>query len=167
MRTYNPITTRMAMLAGAHPVNVVVAEVPQAFASGIINSMFTSAQTGVDTSAWDYSKYFTDIGGMRNRTVIIINTASYNSLSEKTKDVIVRAAQKASVIALDEARKAEVEASNFLRLRGMLTPTPSPELMQDLRGIGTQLAGEWVQRAGPEGATFMARYRELQRTRVN
>jgi len=60
-RSYNVLTTRMAELMGAAPVTVQVAEIPQAFATGVIAAMFTSAQTGVDTAAWDYARVFTDV----------------------------------------------------------------------------------------------------------
>lgn len=167
MRIYNPVTNRMATLAGATPVNIVASEMPQAFLANIINAMFTSAQTGVDFAAWDYAKYFTDVGGMRNRAVVIVNSNALNSLTPEVRKVVLEAAARANARGFQEARKIEVSSVEVLRARGLQTPTASPELMQGLRGIGTQLAGEWVQRAGPEGATFMARYRELQRTRVN
>jgi TRAP-type transport system periplasmic protein len=53
-RAYNNVTARMAELMGATPVTVQAAEVSQAFATNVIQSMFTSAQTGVSVSAWDY-----------------------------------------------------------------------------------------------------------------
>ena len=58
-RTFNAMTTRFAVLVGANPVLVQQAELAQAFATGIATAMVTSAQTGVDTSAWDYAKVFT------------------------------------------------------------------------------------------------------------
>lgn len=167
MRIYNPVTNRMATLAGATPVNIVASEMPQAFLANIINAMFTSAQTGVDFAAWDYAKYFTDVGGMRNRAVVIVNSNALNSLTPDVRRVVLDAAARANARGFEEARRIETSSVQVLRSRGLQTPTASPELMQGLRGIGTQLAGEWVQKAGPEGAAFMARYRELQRTRVN
>lgn len=166
LRIYNPVTNRMAALAGARPVNIVAAEIPQAFASGIIDSMFTSAQTGVDFSAWDFSRVFTDVGGMRNRAVVIVNTAALNALPANVRASVLEAARVAQATGFEEARKVEVSSVEVLRSRSIQTPTPSPELMQGLRAIGTQLAGEWVVRAGPEGAALMARYREIQTTRV-
>ena len=65
LRAYNALTSRFAELMGAVPVTVQAAEVAQAFATNVISAMLTSAQTGVDTSAWDYARVFTDVGGMR------------------------------------------------------------------------------------------------------
>ena len=55
-RAYNNITMRMAELMGATPVTVQAAEVSQAFATNMIQSMFTSAQTGVNFTAWDFTR---------------------------------------------------------------------------------------------------------------
>ena len=166
LRIYNPVTSRMATLAGARPVNIVAGEIPQAFASGIINAMFTSAQTGVDFNAWDFTKIFTEVGGMRNRAVVIANTAALNSLPVNTRTAILEASKKANEKGFVEARKIEVTSLQALRSKGIQTPTPTAELMRGLRDIGTQLAGEWVARTGQEGSALMARYRELQRNRA-
>src|SRR6478609_4085972 len=53
-RAYNNVTGRMAELMGATPVTVQLAEVSQAFATNVITSMFTSAQSGVNVTAWDF-----------------------------------------------------------------------------------------------------------------
>ena len=95
-RTYNVLTTRMAELLGAAPVTVQVAEISQAFATGVIAAMFTSAQTGVDTSAWDYARYFTDVGGMRARNVILVNARAFRGLDEATRAAVTQAAGRAA-----------------------------------------------------------------------
>lgn len=167
LRIYNPVTNRMAALAGSMPVNIVAAEMPQAFAANIINAMFTSAQTGVDFAAWDYARIYTDVGGMRNRAIVIANKNALNSLSPEVRSVVMAAAERANSRGFDAARQVEVTSVEALRARGLQTPAASPELMRGLRDIGTQLTGEWTVRAGAEGAEFMARYRQLQTTRVN
>lgn len=162
-RVYNRITVRMATLAGTRPVNLCCnpAEVSLAFASGMIESMFTSAQSGVDSQIWDYVKYFTDVGGMRNRSVIAANTDAFNRLPNDIKQVVQRAASVANAKGFEAGARAEVDMAETLRRNG-ITVYPAPtKLMEELREIGTQLAGEWVVRAGPEGGALMARYREL------
>ena len=56
MRTFNALTNRFATLCGATPTLVQQAEVPQAFATGVVNAMVTSAATGVDVQAWDFCR---------------------------------------------------------------------------------------------------------------
>ena len=45
MRAYNSQTSRLAGLMGTIPTTVQATEIPQAFSTGIIDAMFTSAQT--------------------------------------------------------------------------------------------------------------------------
>lgn len=167
-RVYNRMTVRMATLAGTRPVNICCnpAETSLAFASGMAEAMFTSAQSGVDSQAWDYVKYFTDVGGMRNRTLIVANTAAYNRLSADIKRVIARAGENANRRGFEVSKQVEVETVETLRSRGIQTYTASERLMSELRDIGAQLATEWLASAGPEGPVFMARYQELLRSRV-
>ena len=52
MRTYNRTTVRIAEMTGATPVDVPMADVARALADGRINTMITSAVTGVDNKVW-------------------------------------------------------------------------------------------------------------------
>ena len=165
MRVYNPMTNRMASLLGANPVSIQAPEVPQAFATNIINSMITSAQTGVDSAAWDYSRYFVDFGGMRNRSVIVVNTTALNSLQPDVRAALLAAGQRASERGLSFAREQEVAAANRLRERGIQVANASPQLLSELQTVGDQLLQDWIQRAGPEGQAMINRYRELQKAR--
>ena len=158
-RSYNNLTVRMAELMGAQPTTVQVAEIAQAFATNVINAMFTSAQTGVDTSAWDYARVFTDVGGMRARNAIFVNTRALNGLSEADRNAVREAAARAATRGLEFARAAEGEMVGRLRTQGMTIATPSDQLMAQLREIGARQTQEWAQRAGPEGVQMLERYR--------
>ena len=158
-RSYNVLTTRMAELLGASPVTVQVAEIPQAFATGVIAAMFTSAQTGVDTSAWDYARHFTDVGGMRARNFVIVNARAFGALDEATRNAVLQAAERAGARGLEAAKAAETEMVERLRARGMQIGTPSPQFMAQLREIGARQTQEWAQRAGPEGQQLLQTYR--------
>ena len=158
-RTYNVLTTRMAELLGAAPVTVQVAEIPQAFATGVIAAMFTSAQTGVDTSAWDYARYFMDVGGMRARNFIIVNARAFRGLDEATRTAVVQAAGRAAVRGLEASKAAEIEMVERLRARGMQVSTPSPQFLAQLREVGARQTQEWAQRAGPDGQQLLDSFR--------
>jgi hypothetical protein len=41
----------------------------------------------------------------------------------------------------------------------MQLPTPSEQMMSELRAIGETQTAEWVQRAGPDGTQMLERYR--------
>ena len=56
-RVYSTKTARLAQLMGAEPVQVVMSEIAQAFATGLVQTMYTSPQAGVQSQAWDFAKY--------------------------------------------------------------------------------------------------------------
>ena len=162
-RAYNNVTARMAELMGAAPVTVQAAEVSQAFATNVIQSMFTSAQTGVSVSAWDYARYWTNVGGMRPRNVVLANARALAALDEPTRAAVLGAAERAAVRGKEMSKEAEMRMADRLRERGVQTPPPGDALMAELRAIGETLTQEWAQRAGPEGQQMLERYRAVPR----
>ena len=158
-RAYNNVTVRMAELMGATPVTVQAAEVSQAFATNVIQSMFTSAQTGNSVSAWDYTRYWYNVGGMRTRNVVFVNTRALMALDEPTRAAVREAAVRASTRGRQMAMEAEISMAARLRQNGMELPEPPERLMADLRAIGETQTQEWLQRAGAEGQEMLQRYR--------
>ena len=117
-RAYNNVTARMAELMGATPVTVQAAEVSQAFATNVIQSMFTSAQTGVNVTAWDFTRYWINVGGMRTRNAVFANTRALQALDAPSREALFAAAATASVRAKELAKQAEVVQSGRLRGEG-------------------------------------------------
>ena len=149
----------MAELMGATPVTVQLAEVSQAFATNVINSMFTSAQSGVSVSAWDYTRFWYNVGGMRTRNLVFANARALAALDAPTRAALAEAAAKAAQRGKAMAQEAEVKMAERLREHGMQTPAPPEVMMGELKAIGETLTQEWVQRAGPEGQEMLTRYR--------
>ncbi|MFC7538976.1 TRAP transporter substrate-binding protein DctP [Siccirubricoccus deserti] len=158
-RAYNNVTARMAELMGATPVTVQAAEVAQAFATNVIQSMFTSAQTGVNVTAWDFTRYWYNVGGMRTRNAVFANSRALAALDPPSRAALLAAAATAAERGKTMAKEAEVAMANRLRSQGMQLPTPSEQMMSELRAIGETQTAEWVQRAGPEGTQMLERYR--------
>jgi TRAP-type C4-dicarboxylate transport system substrate-binding protein len=162
-RAQSTTLARLAELVGATPVTVQQAEVPQAFSTGVINVMITSAQTSVDTSAWDFTRYFYDVGMMYVRNAVLVNSRAFAALDEPSRKAIRDAAARAAERAPGLAQASEKIMTERLRAHGMLTPQPSPELVSAMRGLGERMAQEWAQKAGPEGQKALERYRVLTR----
>ena len=162
-RAQTPVIARMAELLGATPVLVQAADIPQAFATGIINGMITSAQTGVDSAAWDYSRYFYNIGFTLTRNVVVANTRALRSLDAPTQAAIAAAADRATARGWEASQASEQVMTARLQAQGMLTPEPSEVLMTGLRAIGAKQEEEWAVKAGPDGRAMLERYRALLR----
>ena len=93
-RAYNALTARFAELMGAIPTTVQSAEVPQAFATGVVSAMITSAATGNYTKAWDFSSHYYDVNAMNNKNMVIANREAFEALSPESQSAVLAAAPK-------------------------------------------------------------------------
>lgn len=150
-RTYSPTTSRFAELLGATPTTVQAPEIPMAFTTGIASVMITSGSTGVDTQAWDYSKYFYDIRAMHNKSVTMVNERVFKALPADMQKVLTDAAARAETRGWAMATTSADESSAVLKARGMLVEPGSAALVGGLREVGAKLTDEWLKRAGADG----------------
>jgi TRAP-type C4-dicarboxylate transport system substrate-binding protein len=94
-RAYSPSTSRIAELVGAQPVTVQAAEVSQAFATGVTESMMSSGSTGADAKLHEHVKYWYDTQAWLPKNLVIVNRAAFNALDKATQDAVVKAAADA------------------------------------------------------------------------
>ncbi|HYF08237.1 MAG TPA: TRAP transporter substrate-binding protein [Acetobacteraceae bacterium] len=158
LRSFNNLTFRFAELLGAQPVTVQVPEVPQAFATNVINVLFTSAQTGVDVSAWDFARHFTDVGGMRPRNAVFVQTRALQALDPALRQAVLDAAGRAEARGREMSQEAEREMLQRLRAQAMQVTEATPAMQAALREIGRRQVEEWATRAGADGQQMLERY---------
>lgn len=148
----------MGELLGFETTILPFAEIPQAFSTGLIEAMFTSAQTGVDIQAWDYASHFTYTGTMFNKNAIIVNNRALSRLPEEMQQVVIAAGEKATETAWalsEQAGEAQVKA---LSKRGITVTPASPELQEKLSKIGEQMAEEWRAEASSDEVEVLDAY---------
>ncbi len=150
-RTFSPLTNRFAALIGANPVLVQQAEVAQAFATGIATAMVTSAQTGVDTSAWDYAKVFTPTVFSMTKNAVLVSRRALEGLPTDVQPVLAAAALRAEARGWGYAADSDRAAIGRMRERGVQIGTMPPDVLAGLRRIGATIAEEWVAKAGEDG----------------
>src|SRR3546814_11495846 len=103
-RAYNPATARLAELTGAVPTQIEAAEVPQAFATGPVDSMISSGATGYDPKLWEHTKYFYDVKAWVPKNMIFVNTDSWAGLADGRRQAIAHAAAAAEESGWAKAR---------------------------------------------------------------
>lgn len=158
-RTYNVMTNRFATLIGAVPTLVQQAEIPQAFAAGLVNAMVTSAQTGVDTQAWDYCRVFTPIGFTFTRNVVFANRRALDALPAAQQQAIRAAATAAEESGWRLSAEAREDAQRTLGQRGMTIAEPTRALLDGLQRVSGEMVTEWLSRAGEDGQRVITAYR--------
>jgi len=159
-RAYNAVTARMAELMGAIPATVPAPEVPQAFSTGLVGMMYTSAQTGVDTQAWDFTRYVTMVGGNHSMNVVIVNDGAFKRLSADAQKAVLDAAAKAEARGWKLSEEATTKHVQILKDKGMTLTEPSPQFRGELQKVGAALTEEWLKRAGDAGQTAIRKFRE-------
>src|SRR5258708_553343 len=94
-RAYSPATARIAELVNAQPVTVQAAEISQAMATGVIDSMMTSGSTGFDTKTFEYIKNFYDTQAWLPKNAVLANQKAFDALDKPSQDALLRAAAAA------------------------------------------------------------------------
>ena len=159
-RAYNPATSRIAELVGAQPVTVQAAEVSQAFATGVAESMMSSGSTGWDAKLHEHVKYWYDTQAWLPRNLIVVNKAALDALDAPTKQALLKAAADAETRGLAASRRANTESLDKLKGGGMNILPPPATLAADMKRVGETLLKEWLDKAGPEGKQLIDAYRK-------
>jgi TRAP-type C4-dicarboxylate transport system substrate-binding protein len=157
-RAYNTATERLAVLAGAVPTQVEVPDIPQAFTTGRVETMMTSASTAVNTKAWDFVTHYYDTQAWLPKNIVVVNKRAFRSLDKNTQTALLEAAQAAEQRGWDMSMKETADQTEVLKKNGMAIHAPSPELMKGLKAIGKQLTKEWLQKAGAQGQAILEAY---------
>lgn len=159
-RAYSPATARVAELVGAQPVTVQAAEVSQAFATGVVESMMSSGSTGWDAKLHEHVKYWYDTQAWLPKNAVIVNKAAFDALDAPTKQAVMKAAADAEVRGWAAAKKANGETLEKLKGGGMQILPPSPQLTADMKKVGETMLKEWLDKAGPEGKQLVDAFRK-------
>ena len=150
-RAYSPATARIAELVGAQPVTVQAAEVSQAFATGVVESMMSSGSTGWDAKLHEHVKYWYDTQAWLPKNAVIVNKAAFDALDAPTKQAVLKAAADAETRGWAASQKANGETLDKLKGAGMQILPPSASLKADMKKVGDTMLKEWLDKAGPEG----------------
>jgi TRAP-type C4-dicarboxylate transport system substrate-binding protein len=159
MRTYSPLTARLAELMGAAPTVVQVPEVPQMFATGAMHAMVTSSATGTSTKAWEFVKNYYKTNAWNPKNVVVVNQRAFSRLPKAQQDALVKAAAAAEPRGWEMSKAREKEGDETLAKNGMSVNEPSAQMRAQLSKIGEQMAAEWEKSAGADGQTILKAYR--------
>ena len=159
MRTYSPLTARLAELLGASPTVVQVPEVPQMFATGAMQAMVTSSATGTATKAWEFVRNYTKTNAWNPKNVVVVNERAFSRLPKEEQMALTKAGAAAEPRGWEMSKAREKEGDETLAKNGMTVSEPTPELKAALAKIGEQMAAEWEKSAGADGQAILKAYR--------
>ena len=159
-RAYDKQTSRIGELVRARPVTIQAAEVAQALATGKINSLISSAQSGVDYKAWESVKFFYDVQAWLPKNMVFVNKAAFNALDKAAQNALLAEAKKAEETGWASSKATAESTKKTLASNGMRVLQPSPTLVVELNKIGQQMLDEWLATAGPDGKAVVDAFRK-------
>ena len=158
LRIYSPPTQKMGEMLGFQATILPFAEISQAFATGLIDSLFTSAQTGIDTQVWDNCKYFMYTGTLHNKNVILVNERAFRALDPDLRKIVLAAGERATKRGFEMSEKAGKETVETLSKNGMTVTQAGPEIQKVLADVGKTMMDDWRKNASPEEQEVLDNY---------
>ena len=155
VRTYNYTTTRIVQLARGIPTKTEPSEIALAFSTAVIDGSFGSGVTGVSQKLWDYIDYYYTMNSAYPTSSVFANLDAWNSLDAGTQATVLRIAAETQQAIWTDVVSMENSYNATMRKAGMNVQELSPELTGYFEKIGQQMASEWMQRAGAEGAAIL------------
>lgn len=162
MRAYSPATARIAELVGAQPVTIQEAELPQALATGVVESLMTSGSTGTDKKLYESMSYYYDVQAWLPKNAIVANKRAFERLDAATQQAVRKAAADAEQRGWQRSREVTAQSIEKLKAEGMQVLEPSPQLKSDLAKVGETMQAEWLKKAGEPGKALLDAYKAAQ-----
>ena len=161
-RSYNNATTRLAELTGMLPVTVEAAEISQAFATGVAESMVSSGATGYDRKVWESLTHFYEVDAWLPRNYVMVNKDVWAGVSDANKAAIRTCADEAAARGLQASKDYTQFNMDGLAAGGMTVQPAGETLMSELRQIGETMTAEWLEAAGDEGKALVEDFKAMQ-----
>ena len=160
-RAYSPATARIAELVGAQPVTIQAAEVPQALATGVVDSYMSSGATGYDSKTYEHLNHFYDTQAWLPKNAIIVNRNAFDALDKPTQAAVLKAAADAETRGWKLSEEKTGWYVDQLKQKGMTIAKPSEQLAADLRKVGNFMLAEWQRKAGDAGKKVIDQFRGM------
>ncbi|KNG92572.1 TRAP transporter substrate-binding protein [Pseudaestuariivita atlantica] len=154
-RSYNNATSRLAELTGMLPVTIEAAEISQAFATGVADSMVSSGATGYDRKVWESLNYFYEVDAWLPRNYIMVNGDAWNGLDDSQKAVMRGCAELAEYAGTWRSKEYTGFTLAGLAAGGMTVAKASDTLKGELQEIGATMTAEWLEAAGAGGQAIV------------
>ncbi|MGF1526424.1 MAG: TRAP transporter substrate-binding protein [Candidatus Competibacterales bacterium] len=161
-RSYNNATSRLAELTGMLPVTIEAAEISQAFATGVAESMVSSGSTGYDRKVWESLNYFYEVDAWLPRNYVMVNSRVWDGVSQANQNVIRGCAELAEYAGNWRAKEYTGFTLQGLRDGGMTVGPASEQMVNELKEIGVTMTNEWLEAAGDQGATIVDAFKAMQ-----
>jgi len=92
------------------------------------------------------------------KNMLVVNRKEFDKLDKASQDVVVKLAAEAERKGWDRMRGYTDESLGILAKNKMAVLKPTPQLMTDMKKIGSEMLTDWLKQAGPEGKEILDAY---------
>jgi len=160
-RAYDTATARFAELMGMTPTLIEEAELSQAAATGMVQSLISSGEPVYNHQLWDYLPYFYNAQAWLVLSHIFVNKDRWDALDERTREKLLAVADKAEQRGVEQAKGLTESLKKNLSEKGVAINQPDEQLQAEFERIGHQMQEEWIETAGEQGQRLVEEYRAL------
>jgi TRAP-type C4-dicarboxylate transport system substrate-binding protein len=154
-RSYNNATSRLAELTGMLPVTIEAAEISQAFATGVAESMISSGATGYDRKVWESLTHFYEVDAWLPYNHVMVNSDVWADVSDENKAAVTACADTAAADGLAASVAYTQFTLDGLKEGGMTVGRAGDALVDELKVIGATMTSEWLEASGSDGAAIV------------
>ncbi len=158
MRTYNQTTVRIAEMLGATPVDVAMVDVGKAVSSGRMDTMITSAVTGVENKVWGPIKYYYEINAWYPKNIVFVSAKSFEALAPDAQAAVMKAATDAENRGWITSEALAQTSTRELQANGIKVERISTDLETDFKRLGERFSREWVRSVGHQASDIFVPY---------
>jgi TRAP-type C4-dicarboxylate transport system substrate-binding protein len=161
IRTYDRNGTEVLNRAGANAVVMSWGDVYPALATGTIDSVLTSAQSGVAGSFWEVLSDYTRVNFAFPLNMVNINLDTWNSLSEEQRAAMERVSAEMEERQWRIAEEVMVKDEQTLAENGMEIVTQvSDEFAAKLEADGEAVIDSWLKKTGESGRNILDEFQQ-------
>jgi TRAP-type C4-dicarboxylate transport system substrate-binding protein len=160
-RSYNVGTARLGELLGMQSVTIQAAELPQALATGVVNSFMSSGGTGYDSARLGIADAFLRRPGLdpEGRDLRQQGRLRCPRQADPGSDPQGRSDRR------ERGWKMWQDKAGWyleqLKAKGMKVQAPSPALAAGFKKAGETLTADWLKKAGADGQAIVDAYKKM------
>jgi TRAP-type C4-dicarboxylate transport system substrate-binding protein len=154
-RSYNNATARLAELTGMLPVTIEAAEISQAFATGVAESMISSGATGYDRKVWESLTHFYEVDAWLPYNHVMVNSDVWADVSDENRSAVMACAETAAAEGLAASKAYTQFTLDGLKEGGMTVGRAGDGLVAELKEVGVTMTNEWLEAAGDDGKAIV------------
>ncbi|MBZ9558511.1 TRAP transporter substrate-binding protein [Halomonas coralii] len=158
IRVYSQPTQELAEKLGFKATILPFSEIAQAYSTGMIDSLFTSLQTGIDVQIWDYARYYTYTGTTHTKNAIIVNRRALKSLDDDLRKIVIEAGKHATTRGWEMSKEASRNNEEIVSSHGVEVSQASDDIQAAIAKIGDEMIAEWRRSASPEENAVLDEY---------